>query len=90
MGKVVSYQPYTETDRLLFWIENDEELYDRILSVKRFLKLSTNDAIPWIVDMIEDALGFDELTPMQLEFMPDLQYWYTVDKLQDFYEELDT
>lgn len=86
----MSYQPYTETDRLLFWIENDEELYDRILSVKRFLKLSTNDAIPWIVDMIEDALGFDELTPMQLEFMPDLQYWYTVDKLQDFYEELDT
>lgn len=59
----------TEAETLKLWLLNDEGLY--MLISDAALNTPEGD-VDLVTDGLSEALGFDNLTPFQLEFMPNL------------------
>lgn len=74
----------TETERLRMWLLNDEDLY---LSLRNAaIRVAPEHALQYLQDSIEMALDFNNLTPFQLDFMPNVNNWRIVDMLQELLE----
>lgn len=75
----------TEVERLRMWLLNDEGLYQQVQAAAQYADPATGVAA--LQDSIVHALRFDKLTAFQLEFMPNVDHWRTVDMLQELLED---
>lgn len=75
----------TDVERMRMWILSDESLYLALRYASE-----TAHAVQYMKDVVEIALDIENLTPFQLEFMPNMDSWEMRAMISELIEEAQT
>lgn len=79
----------TDVERMRMWILNEESLY-LALRYASAVHGRGDHAVQYMKDVVEIALDIENLTPFQLEFMPNMDSWEMRAMISELIEEEQT